>query len=89
MFEIVRLNRVKLHNGIDGYDVNLMEDIDDDIPFEVLQNAELAKLELLPIKSLQKYYRVYNQFKNWLEHGLKNVSAKVIMAYFFEMDKKP
>ena len=57
--------------------MNLMEDIDDDIPFE---------LELLPIKSLQKYYRVYNQFKNWQkEHGLKNVSAKVIMAYFFEM----
>jgi len=69
--------------------MNLMEDIDDHIPFEVLQNAELAKLELLPIKSRQKYYCVYNQFNNsQKEHVLKNVSAKVIMAYFFEMDKK-
>ena len=74
---------------MESMDMNLMEDIDDNIPFEVLQDAELAKLELLPIKSRQKYYRVYNQFKNWQkEHGLKNVSAKVAMEYCFEMDKK-
>ncbi|KAJ6643825.1 hypothetical protein Bhyg_08790, partial [Pseudolycoriella hygida] len=57
----------------------LMEDIDEEIPFEVMQNAELAKLELLPVKSRDKYYRVYGHFKDWQkEHGLKKVVAEYL-----------
>lgn len=66
-----------------------MDDIDEDIPFEVLQNAKLAALELLPVKSREKYYRAYNHFKEWQKkHGLKTVSCTIVMSYFFEMDKK-
>lgn len=64
-------------------------DLDEEIPFEVIQNAQLAALELLPVKSREKYYRVYRIFKNWqMQRGVKIVTSEIMMSYFYEMDKK-
>lgn len=65
------------------------DDFDDDIPFELLQNAQQAQMELLPIKSRERYNRVYKVFKDWQkEHGVKIVSSAVILSYFYELDQK-
>ncbi|KAJ6643011.1 hypothetical protein Bhyg_07967 [Pseudolycoriella hygida] len=38
---------------------NLIEDVDDDMPLELMEHARTAKLETLPVKSREKYIRVY------------------------------
>lgn len=57
-------------------DMDYIDDIDEELPFEVIQNAQLASLELLPAKSREKYYRIYNVFKKWQTgHGIKTISS--------------
>lgn len=69
--------------------VPVERDIDEDIPFEIMQNAQLASLELLPAKSREKYYRIYNVFKKWQGgHGMTTISSTIMKTYFYEMDNK-
>ncbi len=44
---------------------NIIEDIDDEMPLELMEHAEAALLETLPVKSKEKYNRVYKNFKDW------------------------
>lgn len=41
------------------------EDIDEDMPFELIQHARAASMDVLPQLSREKYNRVYKNFKAW------------------------
>lgn len=63
--------------------VNDFDDIDEDMPFELLEHAKEAVLETLPAQSKQKYNRVYKNFKDWQsKNGSPIVSNRLILAYF-------
>lgn len=66
-----------------------VEDIDEDMPFEIIQNAREAILETLPKVSREKYTRVYNNFKQWQKKlGTESVSHETILAYFHMLATK-
>lgn len=64
-------------------------DVDEEMPFELIEHAKAAVMESLPLKSKDKYNRVYKNFKAWqLGYGVNTVSATVMMAYFHMLDTK-
>ena len=63
--------------------------LNEDLPLELIQNAELATMETLPEKSRDKYFRVYNHFKDWQKvHGVTKISSELMLSYFYELKKK-
>lgn len=77
---------VPMENTFNEEDVN---DIDEEMPFELLEHAREAVLETLPKKSRDKYIRTYKIFKDWQSrHGMPKISNELILAYFHMMAKK-
>lgn len=65
------------------------EDIDEDMPFELIQHARAASLDVLPQLSRDKYNRVYRNFKAWQDsYKVKKISADLILAYFHVLVEK-
>lgn len=66
-----------------------VHDIDEQMPFELLEHARAAVLETLPDISREKYMLTYKNFKDWQsKHGMPNVCNDLILAYFHMMAKK-
>lgn len=66
-----------------------IDDIDDDMPFELIEHAKAAALEILSMKSREKYFRVYKNFTDWkMSHGVSKMSSNLIMAYFHMLEEK-
>lgn len=66
-----------------------IDDIDDDMPFELMEHAKAAALEILPEKSRVKYNRVYQNFKDWQSsYGVRKISPDLIAAYFHVLNEK-
>lgn len=77
---------VPMENTVNEVDVN---DIDEEMPFELLEHAREAVFETLPKISRDKYIRTYKIFKDWQSrHGMANVSNELILAYFHMMATK-
>lgn len=53
-----------------------IEDIDDEMPFKLIEHAKAAALEILPEMSREKYNRVYRNFlgilknKHWKKYKI-------------------
>lgn len=66
-----------------------VEEIDEDMPFEIFESAREAVFETLPKLSREKYTRVYNNFKEWQKkYGTESVSNELILAYFHTLATK-
>ncbi|KAG4076779.1 hypothetical protein HA402_009125 [Bradysia odoriphaga] len=73
--------------NIDAKD--LIEDVDENMPLELMEHAKAAKMETLPIKSKEKYNRVYQNFKEWTKsYGVTAITSDLIIAYFHMLDEK-
>lgn len=68
---------------------DMVEDVDEDMPLELMEHAKAAKLETMPVKSREKYNRLYKNFKDWqASYGVVTISSDLIMAYFHMLDEK-
>lgn len=53
-----------------------IEEFDEEMPLELMEHVKAAKLETLPVKSREKYNRVYEKFKTWqTNYGVETVSS--------------
>lgn len=71
---------------------NSDEDIPMGTPPELAAEAKLARANLLPPKSEEKYLRTFANFNSWRKKkNTSSLSENVILAYFNELakDKKP
>lgn len=65
------------------------EDIDEEMPFELMEHAKAATLETLPQKSRPKYMRMYENFKTWqTSHGVTKISSNLVLAFFRSLELK-
>lgn len=63
--------------------------MEEELPDDVLEAANLANLELLPAKSKEKYERQYYAFEKWYEErNVKTLKEEVLLAYFFKLNKE-
>lgn len=68
---------------------DFIEEVDEEMPLELMEHVRAAKLETLPVKSRDKYNRVYDRFKSWqMSYGVQNVSSDLMLAYFGILDEK-
>lgn len=66
---------------------DIVEDIDEEMPLELLEHANAALMETLPAKSKEKYKRVYKIFKEWqASYGVGKITSELIMAYFHVLE---
>ncbi|KAJ8984401.1 hypothetical protein NQ317_003984 [Molorchus minor] len=64
-------------------------EVTEELPKDVLEAAEMATSELLPMKSRDKYERTYDIFEKWCqEKGVKTVKEEVLLAYFVKLNKE-
>lgn len=55
---------------------------------DILREAELASLNLLPIKSKEKYDKEFKRFNDWRQaKGIRGVDENIILAYFANLRK--
>lgn len=65
------------------------EDIDEEMPFELLEHARAASMDLLPQKSRVRYNNTYNNFKVWQgSYNVKTICEDLILAYFHVLAEK-
>lgn len=58
-------------------------------PPDVVESANLAKLQLLPSKSKEKYESAYAKFMDYRQQKrVQSFSENVVMSYFAELSKK-
>lgn len=70
-------------------DVKQFGDIDEEMPLELMENAKLASMDMLPQKSKEHYCKIYKNFKDWQNsHGVKKITSNLILAYLHELEKK-
>lgn len=63
------------------------EDVDF-IPEDILEEAKIASLELLPEKSRHRYEKEYTAFKKWCnQRKVKTLKEEVFLAYFSQLSK--
>lgn len=63
-------------------------DIDEEMPFELIEHAKQAVLETLPEKSREKYNCAYKNFKDWQSRNeMATISNKLVLAYFQMLSK--
>lgn len=61
---------------------------DDDVPQNIIAEAKVISLDLLPKKSKELYTAAYQKFMTWMtEKKIKTVSEEVTLVYFNEMSK--
>lgn len=66
-----------------------MSNSESSTPPEILEAANAASMELLPLKSRQRYENEYIKFNTWRqEKGVKNCSENVMLAYFSEKSQQ-
>lgn len=66
-----------------------LDDIDEELPFELMEHAKAAVLDLLPIKSHEKYKRAYENFKDWQAgYVVGTILSDLLLAYFHVLDEK-
>lgn len=64
-------------------EIDEFNDIDNELPFELMEHVTAAVLELLPAKSRENYINVYKKFKDWQSgYGVNTISSNLILAYF-------
>jgi hypothetical protein len=57
--------------------------VDEEMPLELMENARMATLDMLPEKSKQIYMKIYQNFKDWQNgHGVKKITSNLLLAYF-------
>lgn len=72
---------------MDASDIIL--DIDEELPLELMEHASAAKLETLPVKSREQYNRVYDIFKCWRNsYGVNTITCDLMLAYFKILSEK-
>lgn len=55
---------------------DIIEYIDENMPFELMEHANAALMETFPIKSKEKYNRVYKNFKKWqVSHDVASINT--------------
>lgn len=65
-----------------------MED-NENIPAEIIAEAQEATLNLLPVKSRDAYEKVLAEFNDWREkRGVIAITEDVLLAYFLNIKKK-
>lgn len=65
-----------------------MENSAEDLPEEILKEAENASLELLPAKSKSRYEKEFSVFNVWCDQRkVKCVREEVMLAYFSSISK--
>lgn len=56
---------------------------EDEIPQDILEEANTVSLNLLPTKSREKYEKEYQVFKRWMEsRQIRKISEEVVLVYF-------
>lgn len=66
-----------------------MDITEDELPEDVLKAANMASLQLLPLKSREKYEKQYELFTQWCEQkGIKTLKEEVLLAYFVTLSKE-
>lgn len=64
-------------------------DLKEELPDDILEDANIANLNLLPVKSKEKYEKQYDLFDKWCkEKGVKIVKEEVLLAYFVKLNKE-
>lgn len=59
------------------------------IPQSIADEAKVASLDLLPIKSRERYEKEYYIFKEWQkEKNVDTISEDVLLVYFSQISKK-
>lgn len=57
-------------------------------PPKILEKAQAATHNLLPLKSKERYEITYQKFMDWRhKHNVKSFSENVLLAYFEEISK--
>lgn len=65
-----------------------MSNSDDELPYSILEVANSASINLLPIKSKEKYNKQYDDFQNWCHNkGTNSTKEEVFLAYFAHLSK--
>lgn len=67
----------------------VFSDGSDEIPAEILEDAEKLRQGLLPPKSKEKYEAEFNTFMAWMEtNKVKKVNESVMLSYFGQLSEK-
>lgn len=70
----------------------MYSECEDEVPQDILEEANVVSLNLLPLKSREKYEKEYQLFKCWMEtRQIRKICEEVVLFYFSKKcaDLKP